>query len=238
MSPHPLEALRYISRSWQAGDDFPAQEAASVLADLAGENPASLLQACRRLIEHFPASGTVWWLSARALAAPDPVGGIWEAARELADDPTTRHLAQALPSGTRLALAGRGGYRAAPAGKRQGASRDEKLSGDDLVVLRALAATPGQVLVSRRAARAAQGAAAKKATKATGQVWAVVERGALLPLPLWRQLLARVGGTVQADVVEAGDLTACICDAGKLPPGEALSSPTCAPVAELLGWKG
>ena len=40
MSVHPLEHLRYLARGWGSGDDFPAPEAAEVLAELAAESPA------------------------------------------------------------------------------------------------------------------------------------------------------------------------------------------------------
>ena len=101
---HPLEELRYLARGWESGEEFPAQEAAAVLAELAGDNPASLLQACRRLIEYFPSAGAAWWLSARALSAPEPVEGIWVAADELANDPTSRLLGEALPTGGAVAV--------------------------------------------------------------------------------------------------------------------------------------
>ncbi len=101
---HPLEQLRYLARGWESGEEFPAREAAAVLADLAGENPASLLQACRRLIEYFPSAGPAWWLSARALSAPEPVEGIWVAADELANDPTSRLVGEALPTGGPVAV--------------------------------------------------------------------------------------------------------------------------------------
>ena len=45
-----------------------------MLADLADENPASLLQACRRLIEYYPSTGAAWWLSARTLSAAERGG--------------------------------------------------------------------------------------------------------------------------------------------------------------------
>ena len=106
MSVHPLEQLRYIARQWDNADDFPAQEVAAVLAELADENPASLLQACRRLIEYYPSTGAAWWLSSRALSAAGAVEGIWEAAEELSSDPTARLCAQALPKDARVAFPG------------------------------------------------------------------------------------------------------------------------------------
>lgn len=119
---HPLEQLRYVTKGWEGGE-VPVQDVAAALADLAMDSPASLLQACRRLIEHFPAEGVAWWLCARALSAPDPVDGIWEAADEIASDPTPRRLAEAL-----------------------------KRSGTEPVVVKAQAAGPTELLVSGRTA--------------------------------------------------------------------------------------
>ena len=101
---HPLEQLRYIARRWEIDDEFPAQEVAAILAELASENPASLLQACRRLIDYYPSAGVAWWLCARALGAPEPIEGIWEAADELSSDPTPALCAKAVPAEATVAL--------------------------------------------------------------------------------------------------------------------------------------
>jgi len=234
MSVHPLEQLRYIARRWENGDDFPAQEIAAVLAELAGENPTSLLQACRRLIEYYPSTGAAWWLSARALSAPEPIEGIWEAAEELSSDPTAELCARALPDEAQVAFPG-----PVPAVERALRQRkDVELlhrigRKTDLLLLQARAAGPAGLLVGRSSS-------APLATAAqTGvPVWAVLERGALLPEPLWQQLLERAlrGGPVE--VVNADDLSAVVSENGREEPAEALARPTCPPVAELLGWKG
>ncbi len=101
---HPLEQLRYIARRWEDDDEFPVQEVAAVLAELAQDHPGSLLPACRRLIGYYPSAGVAWWLSARALSAPEPVEGIWEAADELSSDPTTDRCIEAVPTGSVVAF--------------------------------------------------------------------------------------------------------------------------------------
>ena len=229
---HPLEQLRYVARGWEMGDDFPAPEAAAVLAELAEENPATLLQACRRLIEYFPASGTVWWLSARALSAPDPVAGIFEAADELARDPTARLLAEALPPSAPVAVVGRSRAVAAAVRRRQDLVVHKKADRADIVVVPALAAGPAAVLVGGRA-----GVVSGKARRAGQEVWALVARGVLLPGALWDQLLSRALPLGTVATLTAGELTAAVGDHGKAPVAEVLGHPACPAVAELLGWK-
>jgi hypothetical protein len=232
---HPLEQLRYIARQWENGDDFPAQEIAAVLAELADDNPASLLQACRRLIEYYPSTGAAWWLSARALSAAGPVEGIWEAAEELSSDPTTELCAQAVPAEARVAFPG-----PAPAvvralrqrGDVEVAVRASRKT--DLLLLRARAAGPAGLLFARSTSGPLTAAAQ------TGvPIWAVVERGTLLPEALWQQLLDRaLKGGVAVEVANADDLAAVVSEHGREEPIAALSKPSCPPVAELLGWKG
>jgi FAD/FMN-containing dehydrogenase len=228
---HPLEQLRYLARGWESGEEFPAQEAAAVLADLAGENPASLLQACRRLIEYFPSAGAAWWLSARALSAPEPVEGIWAAADELASDPTARLLGEALPSGG-VAVPEPSSVVMAALRRRRDVQLQRRSSGAHLCVVAARAAGPSSVLVGRHSA-----SAAAAGTRAGNDVWVVVERGALLPGPVWDQLVQRALPVTRMQVLEASELSAVIGDQGLGSSEEVLSRPTCPPVAELLGWK-
>jgi hypothetical protein len=234
MSVHPLEQLRYIARQWDNGDDFPAQEIAAVLADLADENPASLLQACRRIIEYYPSTGPAWWLSARALSAAEPVEGIWEAAEELASDPTAELCAQALPPDARVAFPGPVPAVVRALRQRKDVEVSQRTSRrTDLLLLRARAAGPAGLLF----ARSTSGPLASAAQ--TGiPVWAVLERGVVLPAELWEQLLERaLNGGVAVVVAHADDLTAVVSEHGRQEPADALSKATCPPVAELLGWK-
>jgi FAD/FMN-containing dehydrogenase len=229
---HPLEQLRYLARGWESGEEFPAQEAAALLADLAGENPASLLQACRRLIEYFPSAGAAWWLSARALSAPEPVEGIWVAADELANDPTSRLLSQALPSGGSIAVPEPSSLVMAALRRRRDLQLQRRSSGAYLCVVTARASGLGSVLVGRHSASAVAAGA-----RAGNDVWVVVDRGALLPGALWEQLLERALPASRMEVVEASAFSAVISDQGLGSFEDVAGKPSCPPVAELLGWK-
>lgn len=94
---HPIEHLRYVARATGADPAVVAREAADALVAMARSEPAMLVPACKALIDlHVPA-GPLWWLSARMLRSEDPVAAGRQAARELEDDPTGAHLADALP---------------------------------------------------------------------------------------------------------------------------------------------
>ncbi|MGH9025391.1 MAG: hypothetical protein ACRDWD_04645 [Acidimicrobiia bacterium] len=91
----PFERLRYVARS--GGDDVMlVGEAADCLADF-GDDPASLVVACRRLLSHHPAAGVLWWLCARVLVAPLPDEAAFDAARLVASDRTADRLGALLP---------------------------------------------------------------------------------------------------------------------------------------------
>jgi hypothetical protein len=230
-----LEQLRYVARRWEMGDEFPTQEVASVLAELAADYPGSLLQACRRMIEYFPASGRMWWLSARVLSAADPTEGIWEAADELARDPTGRALAEALPVPGAVAVVAPSHSMAAALRRRKDLVLVKKARGADIVVISALAAGPGAALVGERASAIA--ATARRAGKA---LWMVAERGVILPEALWAQLLERAlgpGAAPTAAVMAPGEVDVVVGEHGPAPAAEVLFAPTCPPVAELLGWR-
>jgi hypothetical protein len=236
MSVHPLEHLRYLARGWGSGDDFPAPEAAEVLAELAAESPGTLVHACRRLIEYFPSSGQAWWLSARALCAPDPTEGIREAADELAGDPTGRRLAEALPGPGGVAFPDASWAVRAALRRRQDVQVQKKAVRAQMVVVSAVAAGPGAVLTSARSAAAVSAAAG-----AGKPVWAVVARGVLLPGALWEQVLVRAtpatGTGTSLEVVDGAQLAGVVGDAGIEEARLALSRATCPAAAELLGWK-
>ena len=65
---HPIERLRFVARDTGAPSDEVVRGAASSLAGFASD-PASLLTACRRLIDRHAANGPVWWVCARTLSA-------------------------------------------------------------------------------------------------------------------------------------------------------------------------
>ena len=231
---HPLEQMRYLARGWGTGPGLPAQELAEALAEVVSENPASLLQACRRLIEHQPAAGVAWWLSARALSAPDPVEAIDDAARELAADPTVRMLAEALPSPVRVSAPQAGPVVVATLRRRKDAvlvrSTEHRTGGAAFLLIEVWAAGPEGVLAGKGLV-----AAAKAARRQGWPVWAVAARGTLLPEALWRALLARSPMGVE---VLASSLLSCVAtDQGLQSAAEALGRPTCSALAELLGWQ-
>jgi hypothetical protein len=93
----PFERLRYLAR-WSDEDDDAAlvSEAADCLAGFA-DDPAGLVVACRRLLSHHPASGALWWLCARVLAAPDPADAAWQAWQLVNEDRTAERLSSLLP---------------------------------------------------------------------------------------------------------------------------------------------
>lgn len=232
---HPLEQLRYVARVWESMDDLPVPEVAEVLAELAEDSPASLLQACRRLIEYFPSSGRLWWLSARALSAPEPVEGIWEAADELLEDPTGERLEEALPAGAGVSVLGPVAGAVAEALRRRRAEEKtggKKRRGPSMLMVSALAAGPEELLVQAGAAGQVPGLVARGRA-----IWAVVPRGTVLPGPLWAQLLQRVQGGGGVEAVSPGAFSALTGPSGLVGARELLSSPTCPPVAELLGWR-
>ena len=91
----PAERLRAVTRR-NVDDDRLAAEAADALAGFATE-PASLVVACRRVLQHHRAHGALWWVCARILAAPDAAGAARAAAAELESDRTADRLGATLP---------------------------------------------------------------------------------------------------------------------------------------------
>jgi hypothetical protein len=215
---HPIEHLRYVARATGADPAVVAAEAADALVEMARIQPAGLVPACRRLIERHVAAGPVWWLSARMLRDEDPVAAGRRAAAELQDDPTARHLADALPDSATVALVGwpdvvTDGLRRR--GDVEVLVVDWRSEGDHLVRrlrdrgaeavlvpetgVAAASVVADLVLVEALAAGPAgvlavpgSMAAAAVARHQQVPVWAVVGVGRVLPGPLWDALLARL----------------------------------------------
>ena len=82
-----------------------AREAAAALAGCA-DDPRALVLACRRLVERQPASGPLWWLAARVVAAADPGTEAWMSAELLREDVTPAVLAASLPDDAVLTVLG------------------------------------------------------------------------------------------------------------------------------------
>ena len=102
---HPIERLRVVARAEGEDPGVIAQEAAAVFAACA-DDPAGLVTGCRRLVDHQPAAGPVWWLAARVLGSPEPEAEAWRSAEELERDPTLAALAYHLPDDTCVTVVG------------------------------------------------------------------------------------------------------------------------------------
>ncbi len=102
---HPMERLRMVARA--SGDDpgLIAREAAAALAGCA-DDPRALVMACRRLLDRQAASGPLWWLAARVVAAPDPEREAWRSAEALRDDETPAVVAASLPDDAVITVLG------------------------------------------------------------------------------------------------------------------------------------
>ncbi len=102
---HPIERLRYVANATGADPATLVSETAMALADLRIE-PAGLVLACRRIIERHPTVGPLWWLCARLLSSTDPFELGEQLAAEVANDPTSKHLANAIPPDSTLCIVG------------------------------------------------------------------------------------------------------------------------------------
>jgi translation initiation factor 2B subunit (eIF-2B alpha/beta/delta family) len=214
---HPIERLRMVARTTGEDPTLVAQEAADVLGACA-DDPAGLVTACRRLVDHHPTSGTMWWLAARVLAAPDAQVEAWRAAEELRDDPTAAALAVHLPDDAVVTVVG-WADQVADALRRRGdvgalvidaagtggplASHLRRAGSDATAVpesgLGAATAASGLVLLEAMAmgpdgfvAMAGSRAAAAVARQEDVPVWLVAGVGRVLPAALWTALLGRL----------------------------------------------
>lgn len=252
---HPIERLRYVARLEGADPAALAREVASSLAEVAATDVAGLVPACRRLVEHHPANGPIWWLSARLLAAAEPYDEARVAAAALANDPTSRRLAEVLPEDATVLVVGwpdtvgdalrrrgdlevlvveSGGDGAGLARRLDDAATvpDRGIAAAavvaDLVLVEALVAGPSGVL-----AAPGSHAAAAVAARADRPVWGVVPVGRVLPDALWRAALSRFdGGGLEpwdrdAELVPAELLSALV-------GVDDLTTPTCPVAPELL----
>lgn len=92
---HPIEYLRYVARAGDAPAEWLVPEAAEALRGLIGDHNA-LVMGCRKLLEHHPHRGPMWWLCGHVLAARDPHGVLDELIVEFERDPTPLQLSLAL----------------------------------------------------------------------------------------------------------------------------------------------
>ncbi|MCU4187043.1 hypothetical protein K6U06_21945 [Acidiferrimicrobium sp. IK] len=215
---HPIERLRYVARASGADPSLVAREAAGALAEVAMEEPAGLVPACRRLIGRHLTSGPVWWLSARMLGSDDPDAAAREAISALDRDRTGRVLVDELPEEATVVIIGWPDTAASALRRRgdvevlvvdaggEGSVLARRLveSGTEATVIpdagvAAAAAVTGVVLIEAHAAgpsgilaTAGSHAAAAVAVAAGIPVWAVTPVGTVLPGRLWDTLLSRV----------------------------------------------
>lgn len=101
---HPIEHLRYLARADDIDPTRAVPEAAEALHALAYDRNALVL-ACRKLVEHHPGCGPLWWLAAQALTDPDARSALRAARRTFEEDPTELHLSLALADTTTAAAA-------------------------------------------------------------------------------------------------------------------------------------
>lgn len=214
---HPIERMRMVARASGEDAGLVAQEAAAVLASCAAD-PPGLVTACRRLVDHQPSTGPVWWLAARVLAAADPAAEAWRAAEELDDDPTPAALAVHLPDDVTVTVLG-WPDQAVPALRRRGdltvlvvdsagsggaAASSLRRAGTEAFPvpesgLGPAAASSGLVLLEAAAlgpdgfvAIAGSRAAAAVARQGEVPVWLVAGTGRTLPAPLWHAMVERL----------------------------------------------
>jgi hypothetical protein len=214
---HPIERLRWVARAEGAGASVLAREAASALASVANDLPA-LVTGCRRVIERHPEMAPLWWVSARMLAAENPVNEGWSAAAELESDDTSGVLAAHLPDEITVvalgwpeiaadALRKRGDIEVLVVDARnEGAHLVRRLdaAGGDAYYVReaglGAAVRDADVVVLEAEAVGPDGfvaasgslAAAATARQLDRDVWLVAGVGRVLPGRLWEALLARL----------------------------------------------
>jgi hypothetical protein len=259
---HPIERLRWIARTHDEATTMLAAEAAWTISELAAEDPAAVVTACRRLVEAHVTAGPLWWVAATLLVSPDPSSAARIAVDDLLADPTADFLADEL---------------------------NERLVGDAVlvvvcpaeIVLEALSQLPSTTvrvvgsLPRRRAvvrafeanlseasgwdsdeaAQAVKGAAVvllealaagpaglivaagsqslvEAAHEASVPVWAVVGVGRVIDVKLLEEMRRRAGEDVE--LVDPGDLEAVLGPSGIVTPVVGLGRQPCPPAPELL----
>jgi len=91
----PFERLRSLAR-WGSADDELLVEIAACLAEF-DDDPAGLVVACRRLLDHHRTWAQLWWLCARVLGAPQSATAATRVLDEISRDATATRVASALP---------------------------------------------------------------------------------------------------------------------------------------------
>lgn len=217
---HAIERLRWVAGARWAPAGELAAEAAWALADLAEEEPAAVVPACRRLLDRHPGCGPLWWVAALVMTAADPSDEAASCAERLLGDPTEDRLAEALPAGRRAV--------------RRGSLSD--VAGAELVLVSVDAIGAGGVAVDDGAA-----GLLAAAVELGVPAWAVAGVGRVLPPRLWDELAARVddvGGRRGGQCLAPLDgIVRVAGPEGVLPLDRVLARPGCPEPPELLGGR-
>jgi len=259
---HPIERLRWIARDRDEAPTTLAIEAAWAISDLALDDPAAVVTACRRLVESHVSVGPLWYLAASVLIAPEPDQAARRVAAELVSDPTAELLAAGMsdrllmqapvvvvcPAETVVeALSHRAVGTVRVVGSSPGlrgqvrryATLGSQVDGweiDEAVeAVRGAAAVLIEVLAAGSPGvlvSAAAALVAKAAQAAPVPLWAVAGVGRVLNDQLFEEVSRRAGDSVQFLAADSFDLVAG--PAGFETPVQALSGRGCPPAPELL----
>lgn len=194
---HPIEHLRYLARSQGIDGESLVREAAIAIGSLPND-PAMLVIVCRRLIEKHPTSAQLWWLCSSVLVSPDPQATAWELFEQTESDDTYTMLANAVPPGAVVIV---GDFtssaeaimtdRADVELANRSALNTGNPTGDEIVVVDAVAASTSTVLLSPDAARTLDRADDRP-------VWVVCPLGTRLSIAAVEQIELRSEGSVVA----------------------------------------
>ena len=239
---HPMERLRYLSRTRRIPVDFLVDEAASALATFAGD-PKGLLTACRRLLDRRSDCAPLVWLAARMLTAIDPRSESMKVLEDLENDATDEVLLNglhSLPSGASVLAVGElDAYAADPhyrADLRWIEPDDlEAASTADLVLMTSDCVGPSEALVVAEAVSVAE-----MARGFGTPVWLIAGVGRTLPDRMWNLLSARhrredpaMRGLAVLNLDRF--VTRMVTPAGLTTPVEAARGSDCPVVTELFG---
>jgi len=204
---HPIERLRYIARSYGGDPRLLVAETASALRAL-GDDPASLVVACRRIVERHPTSGPLWWLCAHMLTDTDPWAVARRLAAEIADDATADLLADALTEGATVCVVGWSDLIGEALVRREDVAAMAVGSDDSADLLTGAVLAADVVLIEAFAASASEMLAAPGSRAAASvaycsevPVWAIIGVGRRIPEAGFQSLVDRIPNEGVADVV-------------------------------------
>jgi hypothetical protein len=216
---HPVERLRYVTRSGWLPAAVLVEETAAALLSMA-DDPQGLVTACRRVVDHQPASGPAWWLCSRVLGSANPASEAWQCMDDINADETYGVVEDALADDSTIVVLGTG-ETMTPGLVRRGdlvihtadnemARMIHRAGGDvdhvDLSTLCVLAAEADAVLIEPAALSADSmlcplGTLGPAAVAGLYQrpVWAVVSVGRWLPTATFGALTSRLGDEIGPD---------------------------------------